>query len=154
MVSGGPHGNPFYMVRHNYYDPVLHGAPVLREGETGGSRVTHARNERSPLKKRRRERKPAINASKSRTFTGMIAVMYPRRCSTLVQSRPEPVHVSGIMSTTASFSPPSASLLLFFLFFSVTRHAFSSENRPFCFMVSTCAADRFNPLVRFFSGIL
>lgn len=64
----GPHGNPFYMVPHNYYDPALHGAPVLREGETGGARVTRARNEPARLKKRRHERKPAINASKSRNF--------------------------------------------------------------------------------------
>lgn len=77
--------NPFYMAAHNYYHRALHGAPVLQRGE--GGRLTDRASERATtdrqaarilrdsanVKKNRRARKPAIRASKGRTFSRCVS---------------------------------------------------------------------------------
>lgn len=78
---------------------------------TAGTHVTYARKR---FKKRRTERKPAINASKSKTFTIVVTDLFSRVW-------PSACTVSGTMSTCSFFFIylilDSISFFLFFFFF-------------------------------------
>lgn len=79
--------NPFYMAAHNYYHRALDGAPVLQKGEGGrptdrtGRQTARILRDLMNVKKHRRERKPAISASKARTFTRRVSCAPRCYCS-------------------------------------------------------------------------